>query len=300
MDHQIADWQLYRSFLAVVKQGSLSGAARSLGLTQPTLGRQIAQLEQVLGLALFTRSPAGLQATTAATALLPHAQAMASAAEALARAAAGATDASKGTIRLTASEFMSAEVLPAMLADFQNEHRGIVIELMPSNRVEDLLRRDADLAVRMQRPTQDALVARHIGQVPIRMYAHRRYVERRGTPQTIPDLANHAMIGFDRDDSSYRSVGAESLTVTRYLFSFRVDSDLVQYAALRAGVGVSGCQAGVAKCNSDLVPVLHDVLKFALDIWLVTHEDLKLDRRVRLLFDHLAVALGKYVAESKV
>ena len=295
-----ADWQLYRSFLAVAREGSLSAAARTLGLTQPTLGRQIAQLEQALGLPLFTRSPAGLAATAAAAALVPHAEAMASAAEALGRAAAGAGDENKGTIRLTASEFISAEVLPAMLADFQDRHRGITIELVPSNRVEDLLRRDADLAVRMHRPSQDALVARQIGPVPIRMYAHRRYIERRGLPTSLDDTAHHALIGFDRDASSYRSVGGPALTITRDLFAFRTDNDLVQFAALRAGVGIGGCQVGVARRYPELVPVLHDAIKLALEIWLVTHEDLRLDRRVRLLFDFLAERLAAYVKECQV
>jgi DNA-binding transcriptional LysR family regulator len=300
MDNATADWQLYRSFLAVMREGSLSAAARALGLTQPTLGRQIAQLEQGLGLALFTRSPAGLAPTAAAAALLPHAQSMASAAEALARAASGAADESKGTIRLTASDFVSAEVLPPLLAEFQERHRGIVIELAPSNRVEDLLRRDADLAVRMRRPSQEALVARPIGTVPIHMYAHRRYAERRGLPARLADLASHTVIGFDRDDTSFRSVGAEALTVTRDLFAFRTDNDLVQLAALRAGIGIGGCQVGVAQRDPALLPVLHDAIRLSLDIWLVTHEDLKLDRRVRLLFDHLAEGLGKYVKSCVV
>jgi DNA-binding transcriptional LysR family regulator len=293
-----ADWQLYRSFLAVLREGSLSAAARALGLTQPTLGRQISQLEEAVGLALFTRSPSGLAATAAALALRPHAEAMASAAEALARAAAGAADESRGTIRLTASEFMSAEVLPPMLAEFQDRHRGIAIELVPTNRVEDLLRHDADLAVRMRQPAQGALVARHIGTVPIRLYAHRSYVERRGLPATLGDSERHVVIGFDRDDSSYRAVGAEGLAIDRDLFTFRTDNDLVQFAALRAGIGIHGCQVGVARRHPDLVPVLHDQVKLALDIWLATHEDLKADRRVRLLFDHLAQMLGAYVRES--
>ncbi|HEY1719811.1 MAG TPA: LysR family transcriptional regulator [Magnetospirillaceae bacterium] len=298
MDLAAADWQLYRSFLAVMQEGSLSGAARKLGLTQPTLGRQIAQLEQALGLPLFSRSPAGLEPTAAATTLIPHAEAMASAAQALARAASGAADETKGTIRLTASEFMSAEVLPPMLADFQDRHRGIVIELAGSNRVEDLLRRDADLAVRMKRPAQDALIAKHIGHIPIRMYAHRRYIERRGIPKTLLDLPQHTVIGFDRDDSSFRAVGASPFEISRDLFSFRTDDDVVQHAALRGGVGIGGCQVGVARRNSDLVPVLHDAIQFTLEMWLVTHEDLKADRRVRLLFDHLSESLTAYAKES--
>lgn len=295
-----ADWQLFRAFRAVVREGSLSGAARVLGLTQPTLGRQIAALEQTLGLALFTRSPQGLVPTAAATALLPHAEAMASAAEALARAASGAADETRGTVRLTASEIVSGEVLPAVLADFQDRHRGVVIELVPSNRVEDLLRRDADIAVRMRRPEQEALVARHIGSVPIRLYAHRNYVERRGMPKSAADLADHVMIGFDRDDTSVRGIDLPRFQVTRETFSFRTDNDLVQLAALRAGAGIGGCQVGIARRDPALLPVLHDLVQFELEMWLAMHEDQRLDRRVRLLFDHLANALGAYVRECAV
>ncbi len=300
MDGNRGDWQLYRSFLAVMREGSLSAAARALGLTQPTLGRQIAQLEEELGLPLFTRSRSGLGATAAATALLPHAQAMASAAEALARAAAGAADESKGTIRLTASDVVAAEVLPPMLADFQNRHRGIVLELVASNRVEDLLRRDADVAVRMARPTQDALLAKHIGVVPGRLYAHRRYVEARGVPSSLNDLPSHVLIGVDRDDTSIRGVVVAGQQITRDIFTFRSDNDLVQLAAMRAGAGIGGCHVGIARRDPELLPVLHDVVQFTLDMWLVTHEDLRQDRRIRLLFDFLAERLAAYVATCQV
>jgi len=291
------DWQLYRAFLAVARGGSLSEAARTLGLAQPTLGRQIAALERALGLALFTRSPRGLVPTEAATALLLQAEAMETASQALERAASGAADATSGTIRLAASEIVGAEVLPPILAEFQNQHRGIVIELVPSNRQEDLLRRDADIAVRMVRPAQEALVAKRIGAVPIRLYAHRRYVERRGLPKRVEDMARHALIGFDRDDTSVRGIGLGRLKVTRESFAFRCDNDLVQMAALRAGVGIGGCQTGIARRDPDLVPVLHDKVRFELEVWLAMHEDLRLDRRVRLLYDHLAEGLARYVGE---
>jgi DNA-binding transcriptional LysR family regulator len=294
------DWQLFRAFRAVVREGSLSGAARVLGLTQPTLGRQIASLEQALGLALFTRSPQGLIPTAAAAALLPHADAMASAAAALTRAASGAMDETRGIVRLTASEIVSGEVLPTVLADFQDRHRGIVVELVPSNRIEDLLHRDADIAVRMRRPEQEALIAKHIGVVPIHLYAHRHYIDRRGMPKTAADLAHHVMIGFDRDDSSVRGIDLPRFQVTRETFSFRTDNDLVQLAALRAGVGIGGCQVGIARRDPALLPVLHDLVRFELEMWLAMHEDQRLDRRVRLLFDHLAEALGAYIRECVV
>jgi DNA-binding transcriptional LysR family regulator len=293
------DWQLYRSFLAVVRFGSLSGAARHLGLTQPTLGRQIAELEQALALALFTRSPQGLVPTAAATALLPHAVAMEAAAQALARAASGAADETKGTIRLTASEFVSGEVLPAILAEFQDRYRGIVVELVASNRMEDLLRRDADIAVRMARPTQEALVAKRIGLVPIHLYAHRTYLARRPMPRRIEDLSAHVMIGIDRDATSVRGIDLPPFRITRETFTFRTDNDLVQLAALRAGAGIGGCQDGIARRSPDLVPVLPDMIRFELEMWLVMHEDQRMDRRVRLLYDHLAERLSEYGAASR-
>ena len=292
------DWQLYRSFLAVVRTGSLSAAARTLGLTQPTIGRQIAELEQALGLALFTRSPHGLEPTGASATLLPHAEAMEAASQALTRAASGAADETKGTIRLTASEIMSGEVLPPILAEFQDQHRGIAIELVASNRIEDLLRRDADIAIRMARPTQEALVARRMGAVPIYLYAHRRYLARRPVPRRIEDLFGHTMIGIDRDESAVRGLEIAQYRITRETFSFRTDNDLVQIAAIRAGGGVGGMQAGIAQRDPDLVAVLPELIRFELEMWLVMHEDQRMDRRVRLLYDHLAAALERYVAES--
>ena len=147
-------WELYRSFLGVLRNGSLSRAARATGLTQPTIGRHVVALEEALGVGLFTRSPSGLMPTAAALALLPHAAAMEAAAEALLRSASGAAEEARGTVRLTASEIMGTEVLPAMLAGFRERHPGIVVELALTDLTQDLLRRDADLAVRMSRPSR--------------------------------------------------------------------------------------------------------------------------------------------------
>lgn len=287
-------WEHYRSFLAVIRAGSLSAAARRLGLTQPTIGRHVESLAASLGVALFTRSPQGLLPTPSALALVPHAEAMAAASEALRRAASGEASEERGTVRLTASEIMGAEVLPAMLARFRARHPGIAIELALTNRSEDLLRREADLALRMARPRQQALVARRIGSVGIGLYAHRRYVEAQGLPRSLDELAQHALIGFDRDDSSWRSVGDTGLAMTRARFAFRSDSDLAQLAALRAGFGIGGCQHRIARRERDLVPVLPRAVRFRLDMWLALHEDLRASRRVRLLFDHLAEELGRY------
>jgi DNA-binding transcriptional LysR family regulator len=289
-------WEFYRSFLAVVRDGSLSRAARALTLTQPTLGRHIDALEAALDLPLFTRSQHGLTPTQAALALIPHAEAMANAAEALLRAASGAAEAELGTVRLTASDIVGGELLPPILARFQENHPGIILELALSNRTEDLLRRDADIAVRMVRPVQAALIARRLGTVPLHLYAHRRYIARCGMPDSLAALAGHTLIGFDRDDSATRGIAVAGLTVTRELFGFRCDNDLAQVAAMRAGLGILACQDLIAGRDPDLVPVLADELSFELEMWLAMHEDLRASRRVRLLYDHLAEELTGLLA----
>lgn len=290
-------WDLYRSFLAVMRAGSLSAAARELDLTQPTLGRHIAELEATLGRPLFLRSQAGLSPTEAARQLRPHAEAMAAAAAALMRTASGALDEPEGSVRLTASEIVGVEVLPAILAEFHEAHPGIVVELSPSNLNQDLLRRDADIAVRMARPSQKALIARRLGTVPVGLFAHKSYLARRGTPRSLDELARHSIIGFDADAGSARSVRQAGLPVTRELFSFRSDSDHAQLAAMRSGFGIGGCQTRIASRDPNLVAVLPQEFRIDLEMWLVMHEDLRASRRVRLLFDHLARALKAYAGE---
>jgi DNA-binding transcriptional LysR family regulator len=295
MTQRAPSWDELRTFVEVSRDGSLSGAARRLGLTQPTVGRHIDALEAALGLTLFTRSPRGLTPTPAALALEPHVEAMATAAAALGRAASGEAAADRGAVRVTASDVIGCEVLPPILAAFHAAHPGIAIELALSNRSADLARRDADIAVRMVRPTQSGLVARRIGASRIGLYAHRDYLARFGEPRSLVDLANHCVIGFDRDNSSFRGVGDFARTLTRETFGFRCDNDLAQLAALRAGAGVGGCQENIARRMPELVAVLPNAFHYALEVWLVMHEDLKATRRVRLLFDHLAVGLTDYV-----
>ena len=295
MIQRAPSWDELRSFAEVSRDGSLSGAARRLGLTQPTIGRHIDALEAALGLTLFTRSPRGLTPTPAALALEPHVEAMAAAAAAFGRAASGEAAADRGAVRLTASEIIGCEVLPPILAAFHAQHPGIAVELGLTNRTEDLARRDADIAVRMVRPTQTGLVARRIGASRLALFAHRGYLARFGEPRSLADLKNHGVIGFDRDNRSFRSAGEFAKRARREDFAFRCDNDLVQLAALRAGVGIGGCQENIARRTPELVPVLPNAIQHALEVWLVMHEDLKTTRRVRLLFDHLAAGLTAYV-----
>jgi DNA-binding transcriptional LysR family regulator len=289
-------WELYRSFLAVFRERSLSGAARALALTQPTIGRHIDALEEALDMKLFTRSQAGLVATAGAAALVPHAEAMAAAADALARAASGEDSEERGTVRITASEMIGTEVLPAGLAAFREQHPKIAIELVLSNRTQDLLRREADIAVRMVKPTQGALVSRKLGVLHLGLHAHPRYLKQHGTPAALGDLRDHPMIGFDKVPSISR-MPKSNIPLSRELFSFRCDSDYGQYAALRAGYGIGVCQNALGK-RDKLIPILQSEVRFELGMWLVMHEDLKSNRRVRLMFEHLALYLQAYAASE--
>jgi DNA-binding transcriptional LysR family regulator len=198
-------------------------------------------------------------------------------------------------VRVTASEIVGTEVLPVMLAEFRERHPRVDVELVLSNRPDDLLRREADLAVRNVRPTQNALVTRHIGTVRASLHAHPRYVEGHGMPSSVKDLDAHTIIGFDRAPSIRRPLDI-GMALGRDRFGFRCDSDIGQYAALRAGLGVGLCQVPLAR-RDRLLAILPKLVGFDMDVWLAMHEDLRTSRRVRLLFDHLAARLGKYVAK---
>jgi DNA-binding transcriptional LysR family regulator len=289
------DWALYRAFLAVATHGSLSGAARALGLSQPTLGRQIAALEAALGTALFTRSPSGLMPTEAALALQPHAEAMAASAAALVRAL-GPGDGERGVVRVTASEVVGAMVLPPMLAALREAHPGIALELVLSNRNDDLLRREADIAVRMARPTQGALHGRKLGVVQMGLFASKAYVQKHGRPTRLEDRGGHTFVGYDHLPS-YAGRMTSDLPITRALFEIRCDSELAQLMLTQAGAGIGACQTALAR-RLELVPVLPGAFGFPMETWVVMHEDLKAVRRVRIVFDALAAGLSDYLAEQ--
>jgi DNA-binding transcriptional LysR family regulator len=199
-------WDLYRSFLAVLQAGSLSAAARELGLAQPTLGRHIDSLEQALGASLFVRSQHGYLPTAHAEQLRPFAAAMAATASALMRAASSDAQEARGTVRITASEVVGCEVLPPMLTRLHQRYPELIIELALSDNTHDLLRREADIAVRMVRPVQDALVARRVGAIDLGLYAHRDYLARRGVPAGMHDIGRHALIGFDQETPFIRKM----------------------------------------------------------------------------------------------
>jgi DNA-binding transcriptional LysR family regulator len=291
-------WEHYRAFLGVLETGSLSGAARALGLSQPTVGRHIATLEQDLGAVLFTRSQTGLLPTETALALRDHAVSMHSAAAAMERVVTSIGTEIAGTVRITASEVIGVEVLPPLVAQLRERHPALKLELVLTNRIQDLLRREADIAVRMQRPSQEQLVARRIGNIELGLFAHDRYLARCGTPLQPRDLGAHTLIGFDQLTAFLREASRSLPGMTREAFALRTDSDLAQLAMIRAGAGIGMCQAGLARREPALRRLLPSPFSMQLDTWITMHEDLRHVGAYRATFDALAQALADYIGEE--
>jgi len=293
-------WERWRSFLAVLGEGNLSRAARQLGLTQPTIGRHIDELERTLGVCLFTRSPKGLRPTDAGLELRPHAQAMAMAAEALLRAASGGASQTRGVVRVTTSEIIGVEILPQIFTDFRARYPQVAIELSVTNLTQNMLEREADIAVRLPKPTQGALIARSVGKVRFGWFAHRGYLKRHGTPQTMEQLLDHTLIGFDRGSPALPPLLREVPSpITRASFAFRSDSAMAQFAMVRAGYGIGRGGNIAAHLFPDILPVLAGQYSGESDLWVVMHEDARASRRVRLVFDHLVTSLTALCARSR-
>jgi DNA-binding transcriptional LysR family regulator len=291
-------WELYRSFLGVLNAGSLSGAARALGVAQPTVGRHVAALEKSLGLALFIRSQTGLMPTEAALSLRSYAESMQSTAAALQRAAASQGMGVRGTVRITASDVIGVEVLPPIIASLRDRHPDLAVELVLTDRVQDLLRREADIAVRMLRPRQELLVARRIGPIELGLHAHTRYIARHGTPTHIADLKNHALIGYDQATAFVRDAGKALSGWRRESFAMRTDNNLAQLALIRSGAGIGVCQAAIARRDDSIVRILPRQFSLQLETWITMHEDLRNSPRCRVAFDALVKGLQPYIAQS--
>ncbi len=287
-----ADWSLLQTFLAVMETGSLSAAGRTLRLSQPTVGRQIAELETQLGTVLFTRSARGLVPTDLAQSLLPKVQEMQAAAASLSMAVTGASAQIAGTVRVTASELFSAFVVPELCAPLLADHPELQIELVASNSNENLLARDADIALRMVRPTQNDLVMRKAGETPMGLFAHENYVATHGSPESMAGLGDHVFIGYDKDTLLIRGMAQMGINAAPTDFRFRCDNQIVQLEALRAGLGIGIAQLTVAAQIDGLIRLLPELQIPALPVYVVAHQELASSARVRLVYDHLAEAIG--------
>jgi DNA-binding transcriptional LysR family regulator len=286
------DWNLVRSFLAALDQGSLLGAARLLHMSQPTVGRHIAELESQLGLVLFERTGRGLVPSSSALQLAQAARGMEAAALQLTHTVSGAQTQAAGTVRITASVPVAVHLLPGLLATMRETLPDIQVELVSSNQLSNLLRREADIAVRMMRPDQSSLIAKKLGNVSLGAFAHRRYLERHRSLRQATDLLQHALIGSDADTSILRGFQAMGYPVTRDSFVLRSDDFLVQWQAVRAGLGIGFCADYMAGSDRDVLPVLPGLLKIPpLPMWLAVHREIRSNPRIRAVFDFLADGL---------
>lgn len=286
------DWTLVRSFLAVVERGSLSAAAKSIASTQPTLSRHVRELEAGLGVTLFTRSAKGLDPTAAALALVDDARAMGAAAEALNLKAQGRSQQLSGTVRITASVIVGNLMLPTILAALRQDEPSIQIEVVTSDANQNLLRRDADIAIRMVEPTQNALIARKLGDTPMGLFGTKAYFDRRGRITSKADLHNHDLIGLDRSDSLIRGLAGEGLHLVRDDFVLRCDDQMMGWHLLLAGGGVGVAQVLLASRYDELEQVDGGLSFSPLPVWLVMTEEVRSNARVRRVADFLTAAIG--------
>lgn len=293
--NRLFDWSLVRSFLAVLEKGSLLAASRDLQLSQPTIGRHVAELESQLGLVLFDRNGRGLLPTEAAYHLAESARIMQSGADQLARNVLGADLGASGTVRITASQPVSCYVLPPLLAQMRLSLPDVQVELVASNEVSNLLRREADIAVRMVQPEQASIIARRVGKVTLRACAHQDYLRRRGVPRQPSDLLAHDLIGGDRNDDTLKGFAAQGLVVGREQFAFRADDLIVVWQAVRAGLGVGFVSEHLIRSDSAVIPVLPKLKIEPLPVWLAVHKEIRTSKRIRAVYDFLADALPRAI-----
>ena len=293
MDNPIssADWTLIQSFLAVGETGSLSAAARRLGRSQPTLGRQIHALEESLGTQLFDRHARGLSLSETGEQLLPMAQQMNEAMNALTLTAAGQSQSLSGTVRITASVYASHYLLPGILAHIRAEEPSIDLVLIPTDRAENLLFREADIAVRMYRPTQMDIVARHITQIEMGVFAAKSYLERAGRPETLDQLFDFDVIGHDTSDLIVRTMREMGWPVTHEEFAVRCDNHATYWELLRAGCGIGFSQTSVGRADPLVEELKFDLQIPPLEVWLAAHQAMRQTPRIRRVWDLLAEGL---------
>lgn len=286
------DWNRARAFLVTAEEGSLSAAARALGMAQPTLGRQVDALEAELGVVLFERVGRGLTLTPSGLELLDHVRDMGEAAGKVSLAASGQSQSIEGSVAITASEIYSAYLLPPVVAKLRREAPGVTIEIVASNAAVDLRRREADIAVRSFRPTQPDLIAKKLKDEPARFYASPTYLERIGNPVAAADFAGADFIGFDTTPVYINALKERGLAVTPANFTVITSNHLVHWELTKHGAAIGIVPESVGDAEPGVQRVLEDIEPMVFPIWLTTHRELNTSRRVRLVFDRLAEELS--------
>ena len=285
------DWSLVQAFLAVAETGSLSAAARELDLTQPTIGRHIQTLEQDLGVSLFNRQARGMALTAQGEALLVHARGMREAAEALSLDAAGKVDDLSGSVRITTAVHLAHYIMPTIIAEIREAHPQIQIELVPSDTTENLLFREADIAVRMYRPTQLDMVTVCLGKVALGLYGSKSYIQRRGRPTNLEEVMAHDIVGYDRNNTIIEGFAEEGIKLTREFFPVRCDNQTVAWELIRAGTGLGFGPACAGCLDESLVEIDLGVPLPKFEVWLTAHEAVRRSPRVDAVWQVLAKRL---------
>ena len=288
---QTFDWSLTQAFLATAETGSLSAAARQLGRSQPTVGRQIQALEEQLGVTLFQRAPRGLILTEVGNKIMPFARSLSEEAGRLSLAAESTSGALEGTVRITASDMVATYYMPDILRRLMHEEPQISIDLVATDSMQNLLTREADIAVRIAEPDQNDVIAQRLGSVEIGLFGSDGYFQKFGKPQTFEDLSGHLMLGFDKSDLILRRLRSMGMEAKREMFRFRTDNQLSYLNALRAGVGIGGCSIALSQRFGGLTQVLHDLPIPPLPVYLVAHQELRTSARIRHVYDYLSKTL---------
>lgn len=286
------DWNRARAFLVTAEEGSFSAAARALGSTQPTIGRQVAALEDELGVALFERVGNHMELTAAGLELVDHVRQMGDAAMRVSLAATGQSTGIDGTVCITASELISAYLLPPVIERIRTEHPAIEIELVVSNSARDLRRREADIAIRNFQPTQPELYARRVAESAGRLYATPGYLASIGHPACPDDLSRADFFAFDRSDAMLKGMKAMGLDLSSDNFPIVTENHLVQWELCKHGLGICIVMEEVGDAEPTVQRVLEDLPPYPVPLWLVSHRELRTSRRIRVVFDLLAQGLA--------
>ena len=290
------DWNQARAFLATAEEGSLSAAARALGQTQPTLSRQVAALEEDLGVTLFERLGRSLSLTQSGLELLEHFRAMGEAASRISLTASGQSQAIEGHVCITATNIMASYHLPPMLKRLRAVAPEIEIEIVASNDIRDLRRREADIAIRHVRPEQPDLIAKLVGEVSGHLYASKEFLDRHGRPKTPSDVTDADFIGFEHPERLLAVLNGLGLSLTRRNFKLTSASSTVILGMMKHGLGISVLTEEIAALHPELEMVLPELDAVPVPIWLVTHREIHTSRRIRLVFDLLADAFREVTA----